>query len=535
VVGRLFGLLVAAAVAFPASATAAPVLVMGRGGHVTRHNDRFLNGLAVTLAPVPGAEPVARPAPPLRSAQTVAPPARTATIARAPAHAKRAPERTMVSELARLYRTGQINSAEYRNDTASWSAALATVKRLHGTRAAELESVVENLHAVAAAGELTPSRLPALFLTLNNNRQWWTTGPLPYSGQEIEFSGSQLVWEYYPGQGLELQVLATFGRADGMYTAGPSEYSQMQQLLSQMIPLAVQRAGGIAWEYYFRFDGGSPPWVSAMAQGTGIEALTRASEAFGPLAGPGSTGAQPGAGSQPGPGSQPSSPTYIQIAHRALGIFTLRPPVGVQVAARAGARYLQYSFAPKADIINAFLQSLIGLYDYAHASGDSEAQRLFAAGDAQARAELRSFDTGAWSLYQPGVEDTLSYHELVTGFLDELCTRTSAPVYCTTAQHFHAYMTTAPALQLVTTQTSAKATASLRFQLSKYSRVGIVVMRGQSTVFSTSAYFGYGVNDFQLPRLPAGTYTVRLAATDLPGNFNRITGTLRVSKAPHSP
>jgi D-glucuronyl C5-epimerase C-terminus len=211
------------------------------------------------------------------------------------------------------------------------------------------------------------------------------------------------------------------------------------------------------------------------------------------------------------------------------------PPVGVEVAAPAGARYLQYSFAPKVDIINAFLQSLIGLYDYAHASGDAEAQQLFAAGDAEARAELPSFDTGAWSLYQPGVEDTLSYHELVTGFLDELCSRTAAPVYCTTAQHFHAYLTTPPALQLLTTRAPAKVAASLRFQLSKYSHVGIVVMRGQRTVFSTSAYFGYGVDDFQLPQLPAGMYAVRLSATDLPGNFGRITGTLQVSKARHSP
>ena len=358
----------------------------------------------------------------------------------------------MVSELTRLYRSHQIDSADYHGYSASFGAALAAVKRLGGTRAAELDAVVENLHQIAAAGELTPSRLPALFLTLDRNRQWWTTGPLPFGGQLIEFSGSHLVWEYYPGQGLELQVLATFGKADGLYTAGPSQYQQMQKLLAEMIPLAAQRAGGLAWEYYFHFDGGSPPWVSAMAQGTALEALTRASMAFGPESGSGGTSAQP------------ATSTYLQIAQRALGIFNVPPPVGVRIATRAGARYLQYSFAPGVDIINAFLQSLIGLYDYAHASGDAEAQRLFAAGDAQARAELPSFDTGAWSLYQPGLEDTLSYHELVTGFLDDLCTRTRAPVYCTTAKHFHAYMTTPPALKLLTGRTAANTAGSLRFR-----------------------------------------------------------------------
>ena len=178
------------------------------------------------------------------------------------------------------------------------------------------------------------------------------------------------------------------------------------------------------------------PWVSAMAQGTGLEALTRAYEAFG----------QP-QGKPTGGGSPTSSPTtpYLQIAHRALSIFRVAPPVGVRVGTPIGARYLQYSFAPGVDIINAFLQSLIGLYDYAHVSGDRQAAALFAAGDRQARAELPRFDTGSWSLYQPGVLDTISYHELVTGFLQELCDRTKAAVYCREAQRFTSYLKHPPA------------------------------------------------------------------------------------------
>jgi len=493
--GRLLGLLLAAVATFPASAAAAPVLVMSRGGHVTRRIDRFLATPAVTPAPAGSG----------------------AFAARTRARSQR-PQRTVRSELARLYRTRQIDLADYRRYGASFTAALAAVKRLGGTRAVELEAVVENLHGIAAAGQLNASRLPALFLTLDRNRQWWTTGPLLSSGQRVEFAGSQLVWEYYPGQGIELQVLGTFGKADGLYTGGAGNYPQMRQLLSEMIPLAARRGGGLTWEYYFHFDGGSPPWTSAMSQGTALEALTRASMAFGASSGSG------------GASSQPPSDSYLRIAQRALPIFTVAPPVGVRVPTALGARYLQYSFTPGTEIINAFLQSLIGLYDYAHVSGNREAQRLFAAGDAQARAELPQFVSGDWSLYQPGVQDTLDYHTLVTGFLDQLCTRTSAPVYCTTAQHFHADLTTPPALQLLTTQSAPKTPFAVRFRVSKYSHVGIVVTRGQGTVFLTSAYFPYGVGTFELPPLSAGSYTVRLAATDLPGNFNRIVGTLQVSR-----
>jgi len=409
----------------------------------------------------------------------------------------------VVSELARLYRSHQITAAQYHRYRGDFSAALSSVGRLSGTRASELEAVIENLHQIAAAGLFIPSRLPALFLTLERNRQWWTTASIPSPGDDIEFSGSQLVWQYYQGQGLELQVLATFGRADGFYTAGPSHYSDLRELLSEMIPLAARRAGGIAWEYYFNFDGGSPPWVSAMAQGTGLEALTRAYKAFGG--------------------------NYLQIGARALALFTRRPWAGVRIPTRLGARYLQYSFAPGTDIINAFLQSLIGLYDYAQASGNRQAWSLFRAGDAQARAELPSFDTGAWSLYQPGEEDSLDYHNLVTGFLDELCSRTHASVYCTTASHFHAYLKTPPALTQLTSRAPAHSSFDLSFRLSKASHVGVVVLQGSRTLFETSADFSYGVHSFAIPALGPGSYTIHLAATDLAGNFNRIVGKLTVS------
>jgi hypothetical protein len=500
--GRLLGLLLVAAACFPASAAAAPVLIMSRSGHVHRADDRFLPNAAPTPAPRPA---TARPRP------ATARPRLAAGAARAKPKPKPKPP-TVTGELLRLLRAGQIDSSLYNGYRGTWFSATSAVRHLRGTRASELGAVIANVTSMAAAHDFTPSRLPAVFLTLARNQQWWTTGPIPFSGQEIEFSGSNLVWEYYPGQGLELQVLATFGRADGLYTAGSSEYPQLRALLAEMIPLAVQRAGGIAWEYYFRWEGGSPPWVSAMAQGTGIEALTRAAKAFGPLTGP--------AG---------SSSSYLQIAQRALALFTTPPPTGVRVGTPLGARYLQYSFAPHTDIINAFLQSLIGLYDYAQESGSPEARQLFAAGNADAEAEVPHFDTGAWSLYQPGVEDDLNYHELVTGFLQQMCSRTGASVYCSTARHFQAYLKTPPALRLLTTQVAAKHGFSLRFWLSKYSHVGLVLTRGTDPVLSTSAYFSYRVHSFAVPALKPGTYQVVLAATDLPGNFARLVGTLQVS------
>ena len=365
----------------------------------------------------------------------------------------------MHSDLAAFARSGAISASSYRSYSATLTAAIDSKNRLRGTRQAELAAVLATMHQMAGERLITASRLPALFETLARNRQWWTTGPLLSYGQQVEFAGSQLVWEYYPGQGIELQELGSFGKADGLYTAGRAHYAELRSLLAELVPLAAQRAGGLAWEYYFSFDGGSPPWTSAMSQGTALEALTRAYRAF-------------------------HDTSYLTTAHRALPLFTAAPPAGVRIPTAAGARYLQYTFAPGLSIINAFLQSLIGLYDYSRAhGGDPRAASLFAAGNAEAQAEVPHFDTGAWSLYQPGVEDDLSYHQLVTGFLEQMCSRTHAAAYCTAAQHFRSYLHTPAALTLLTEHARMKQGFSVGFRLSKISHVGIVVLSGSSILF----------------------------------------------------
>ncbi len=467
----------------PVAARAAPVIVLDRAGHTTVRDDPYLPATATT------------PAPPSKPGDPAG-----------PAHA--AAGRTVGSELTRLFRAHSITASAYRGYRADFNGAVTEAKHLSSTRGGELEAVVEDLNDIAASGKLIPSRLPALFATLERNRQWWTRGPPLSYGQRVEFAGSMLVWEFYPGQGIQLQELGSFGKAQGLCAAGPSDAAQCKQFLSELIPLAARRAGGLTWEYYFKFDGGNPPWTSAMSQGTALQALADASRSL-------------------------HDPSYLDVARRALSVFTRPPPAGVAVRTSRGARYLQYSFAgaPGDNVINGFLQSLIGLQDYAQVSGNRLAKSLFAAGDAEARFEVPHFDTGAWSLYQPGEEDSLDYHELVTEFLHQLCTATSTPVYCSTASRFDEHLQTPPALQLLTTRLEAKHLARISFRLSKVSRVGITVSLHGKTVFLTSASFGYGVHSFAIPALArAGSYSVALDATDLAGNYGQMAGTIKVSR-----
>jgi D-glucuronyl C5-epimerase C-terminus len=465
---------------YPAMTQAAPVVVLERDGTAVARNDPSL--AASTLPPVVIGARASRARP------------RTRVVGR-----------DVRGELARLRRIHAISPTAYGRYLGSFNAAITAGRRLSGTRAVELESVIRNLHNIAAAGKLTPSRLPALFLTLERNRRWWTTGPLLSSGQRVQFAGSQLVWEYYPGQGIELQELGSWGQADWMYQAGPRYWPRLLRLVDELIPLAAHRGGGLAWEYYFNFGGGSPPWTSAMSQATALQALTQAYEAS-------------------------HQPSYLGLARRSLRILGEAPPVGVSVTTPLGRRYLLYSFdpAPGDAVINGFLQTLIGLFDYAKATGDPAGWRLFNAGDAEARAELPAYDTGAWSLYQPGQEDTIDYHTLVTSFLQQLCSRTHAPVYCTTEKHFQAYLKTPPALQLLTHRLPVGSPGAVRFRLSKISRVGITVSRNGRIIFLTSADFPYGVHSFAIPALThPGSYTIQLDATDLAGNYSQMSQPVR--------
>src|SRR5436305_11341948 len=202
--GACFGWLAAAAAALcwglgdPPMAHAARIMVMTSDGHVVVRSDPS----------VAAAMPTPAPAGPFSD---------HAVRATARAHAA---DPNVRRELAPLRRIHAISTGAYGRYLGSFNAALSAARRLHGTRAVELGAVLENLHATAASGMLTPSRLPALFLTLDRNRRWWTTGPLLSSGQRVEFAGSQIAWEYYHGQGIELQELGSWGQADWMFEAG---------------------------------------------------------------------------------------------------------------------------------------------------------------------------------------------------------------------------------------------------------------------------------------------------------------------------
>src|SRR5829696_4358241 len=86
------------------------------------------------------------------------------------AQAAKAP--TVAGELKRLTREGVIAPGVAAAHRATYDDARAKVKKFTGARKLELGGVVKDLDGMAARDQFIPSRLPALFLTLQRNVEW---------------------------------------------------------------------------------------------------------------------------------------------------------------------------------------------------------------------------------------------------------------------------------------------------------------------------------------------------------------------------
>jgi hypothetical protein len=322
--------------------------------------------------------------------------------------------------------------AVYRQTLAN---ARSVRDRLSGVRRREMASALTVAGQIAKRGDLTAARMPAVFLTLARNAQWWAAKGAPAAGSpgeagarsrrckplpararaaRVSFPGSELVFQYYPGLGLQLQVNGTWAKANALFgSSNPVFIARGAALLNELLPLGVLRSGVLAWEYMFPIFGGRPPWVSALSQATAVEALTRAAAKLG-------------------------RPDLLQVAGAGAGAFAFPPPAGVRIKLGGGmAWFVLYSFAPRQRVLNAHLDAVAALFDLAQATGDVHAKAAYDAGLLAAHRRIRSFDTGVWSKYSnPGALADLNYHVLNTTLAGEVCKRSGDGAVCRAAGSF---------------------------------------------------------------------------------------------------
>ena len=431
--------------------------------------------------------------------------------------------RTVVGALRRALLARHVTRAEHDRLRADYDAARRSLGRLTGSRRAELGAVVGSVEALAAARRLTAGRFAPVFLNLRRNHAFWTRAALPAPGARRRFGRDPAVFQYYPGRGMQLQPLASWGRVNARLgaclraegrnggKAGKRRRTarcprrRLRRALDRLVALAAHRDRFVAWEYYFSYAGGTPPWISGMTQGTAIQALARGSRVLG-------------------------ARRYRRLAVRALGAFRAPPPVGVSVAAPGGRHYLMYSFAPGLRILNGNLQAITGLGDLARLGRSRPARVLYRAGERAARRAVRGFDTGAWSLYsEAGRESTLGYHQLVGRFLGNLCERTHGPNYCAAQRRVARYEREPPEIRLAGARAlRARRAATLRFSLSKLASVDVRVTSPRGVTMARRLELSRG--SYTLPWTPPrrGRYRVRIAAQGPSGPRGVRAETVRV-------
>jgi hypothetical protein len=358
-----------------------------------------------------------------------------AAILAAPVASAAAAPDPMLGALQRAEAAGALSPVQGTAYRAVLARARVVRDGLRGVRRREMSSVLRIAGQMAKRGDLSASRMPAVFLTLSRNADWWAANGPPAPGSpgengargrrckplrararaaRVTFPGSELVFQYYRGLGLQLQMNGTWGKANALFgSSDPALVARGAALLGEILPLGVPRAGVLAWEYLFPIFGGRPPWISALSQATAVQALTRAAAKLG-------------------------RPDLLNVAGAAAGAFAFSPPAGVRVALGRGAVwFVLYSFAPRQRVLNAHLDAVAALFDFAQASRDPHTRAAYDAGLLAARKRIHRFDTGVWSKYaSPGALADLNYHVLNRDLARSVCKRSGDRAVCRAAGSF---------------------------------------------------------------------------------------------------
>ena len=453
--------------------------------------------------------------------------------------------RTVRGALRRARLMGRLSGEQHDAHRRLYRDAKATAARLPAARRRELAGAIAGIDTIAARRMLSPGRIAPAFEVLRRNLDHFARRGVPRAGWRFE-TGDGVVFQFYPGRGLQLQPLASWGRVNGLArdcqgarerlvaAEGPVEdqraekdvvsararlrderlaghgcpVAELRRSLEALIGLGVRRGEFLAWEYLFAFGSGSPPWISGMAQGTAVQALARAARAL-------------------------DEPYLLDVAHEALGAFEAPPPTGIAVpAGRRGRHYLMYSFDRRLRILNGHLQAVTGLRDMTVLSGSARARRLYLRGDRAARAALPAFDTGAWSLYaRGGREATAGYHVLQRQFLANLCRRTDRGAYCAARERFARYEREAPRIAVgPARRLRARRPAGIAIRLSKVSRVAIRIADRRGASLDRVVHLPRGRHVIRWTPPRRGRHHLRIEARGPTGPSAVEVRSLRVAK-----
>ena len=403
--------------------------------------------------------------------------------------------------LAQAAASGQLDRPTATGYAAVADRAATLAPSIPPLRAQTLTGMLKDI--AAQTTDYTPQYALTLFSMLEFNEQTLATQPLPKSGTD-RYGGDGVLYRFVTGHGFEFHPLGNFAALNTLILTGKTD--EAKQLADALVARGVPKDGRLLWSYPFPFGIGKPPWRSGMAQAVAAQALARVGQAL-------------------------SDQALLDAAGRAYAAI----PGMLVRALPAGPWIKLYSF-DAAPVLNAQLQSVISIGDYAQISGSTGAAGLAAQLQATAEALLPRFDTGYWSLYSlNGKESPLGYHDFVVSLLKKLAARTADTMWSDFAARFQSYEGQPPVLNpSIASAAGAVAdpiviypappdgyldSARFTFWLSKLSTV--TIHAGGRT---SSVKLGHGTQSISwAPGLRApGTYYPYVTAVDASGNTVKV-------------
>jgi len=436
-----------------------------------------------------------------RSAILVAALAVVLSIADSAAPAKQAGALDLIQQgLAQAVAAGQLDQSTATGYATIAKQAVVEQGTIPPLRAQTLAAMLKDI--AAQAQSYTAPWALTLFSMLEFNEQELATHRLPPSGTDV-YGDDGVLYRFVKGHGFEFHPLGDFAALNTLILAG--KHDEAQQLATALVARGEPKEGRLLWSYPFPFGRGQPPWRSGMAQAVAAQALARVGQALGDQA-------------------------LLAAADQAYAAI----PGRLVRALPAGPWIKLYSF-DAAPVLNAQLQAVISIGDYAQISQNTGAAGLAAQLQAAAAALLPKFDTGYWSLYSlDGKESPLSYHDYVVSLLKRLANRTGDTTWSDFATRFQSYEAQPPVLKPSAAATPDPAnpiviypdpqdgyldTATFSVWLSKLSTV--TLHAGGKT---QSLELGHGPQSivWSPGRRAPGTYYPYLTAVDVAGNSTRI-------------
>jgi hypothetical protein len=377
---------------------------------------------------------------------------------------------------------------------AAVSRAVHDANTLAPLRADVVASQLSQLTPLSSS--YTSPRALSLFSQLAANLLYLETHRLPDARVDIA-DDDGVVYRWFPRLGFEFHPLANFGALNNDAAAG--DVDATRTLADALLARAIPHGKRLIWEYQFRFGGGRPPWASGMAQAVAAQALARSSALLGDTS----------------------------LGAASVRAFASVPPFLLSLPSGPWIRL--YGFNGQV-VLNAQLQSILSLLEYAQTSSDAAASVLAQRLSATAQALFPRFDTGDWSRYElGGGYAPRDYEKFVTDLLAKLAQQTQDPFWIATSQRFHAYYYDPPQV----TQPAAPPeiwpqpldgyldVAPIQITLSMRASVSISIA-GKVSTYRLNA----GTRTITWkppPGLAQGTYPVQLSASSYGGHRATVT------------